>query len=995
MGEQEGAGGRYTVLGLNPGTGSCGWCLLDASSQEILGMGVHVFQAPLNPKSKVSLARERRAHYYARVNRRRTKRRLKHVLAVLEEEGLVPEGSDPSWLQSRKGELPIPRLRAEALDRRLSPRELAQLLYYYAAHRGYATGDDGSDPDGKRILTAIADNAAEFAEGPWRTVGQMLASRDRMRNRAGDYRNAVSRQMIEQEVEEVLNAQAALGSPFSPDLRARYAEAFSFAPSTAKRDAQVYARVGACVYFPDEKRAARADLSHEMLVALERLKHLRIEFDDGRSKGLPAYLIDSCMARIFSPEPEAVVTYASIRRDLASRIPGNWSFKAVPADGERRAVADPKAWKALRSGLPRNLADRLLADLDLADDVCEALTYSSSEEVLADRLADRAADLSDSDIDALLALPFRSRAFQGYGSRSRKAVGILLEALRDPDVPTLRDAEEDTGLLALRLRSRGPERSSRLPAYSSYDPSCTNPVVLRAASRMRKVVNAVSARWGVPNEIRIELGRDLKRSKRERDAIARSNREREKGNESARAAAAEAMGVAPDDVPAAVLRKVRLWREQGEIDLFTGESIDFGRMCRGRGYAQECHILPYSRTGDDGMRNRILALAKSVQDKGARSPREWLGGEGSPRWDAFTDRVRAASGLPAAKRARLLEADLAGKQDALLQRNLNDTRYMSVAFRDFLADCLLFPEEGPARRVQAVSGSATALLRRVWGLSTPAALDDDGAAGSSRRCRSASDAAVIAACSAATLVKCARYSEQRLFLPPEERELELDGTQPWQGFADQVRVARAFVIPTLMVDRGSTGEALEQTARGVRRIDSETGFAELSGMNRLAGNYQLMADGSARMVSKMAFLRLWLDPVAPPRGKRKAQGRYYAEPVYFNDIPHLSDPGRRPRHPAKGTARPLWPEIPEEALRDRPLVLHAGQLISVNGLVARYKGFMISTNQWSVESALSGEEVKGFPTIASLSAADELELVDEDAIGEVWNRLRAEGARIA
>lgn len=991
----------YYVLGLDPGTNACGWCLLDTANKKIVGLGVHEFDCPQDPKSKVSLARKRRGYHYARVNRRRTKYRAKHVLAVLKKNGLVPKGETSAWLQSRKGDVPVMRLRADAIERRLTGRELAQVLYFFALHRGYDVKRSAEEDDGKKILKAIADNQKAMDDGRYFTVGQMLEREGRMRNRDGDYRYMVSREMVLDEVEFILGCQAAMrldefGGEGSicgkDDLWQEYLDALAFERSSAKKDAADYARVGACVYFPGEKRAASANVTSEMLSALERFKHLRIVKEDGSDHALSPKQANAYVESLFSANGVGKIRYSDIRRDLD--MPSTWFFKGVDSESEKREVYEPKAWRSLVKALPQSLLEKMKRDTDFGDDVCEALTYASSEPVLVDRLVLAGDKLTNREIDALCACPYTTKVFSGYGSRSRKAIGILLDALKDDDVPTLFAAEEDTGLLALRrVSGAAPERSDKLPPYDAYDPTCTNPVVLRSVSRMRKVVNAVCARWGVPNEIHIELGRDLKRSRRERMQIAKANALRRRDNETSAKLAAQALACSPEEVPPAVLKKVALWMEQGEACAYTGAHIDFTRMCAETGYVHVSHILPYSRTGDDGAMNKVLALAKPAQDKAERSPYEWMtsGEVGAPEWEAFAARVRASK-LPVRKRQCLLEVDLSSKEDRLLARHLSDTRYMSRAFKSYLDDCLLFPGGCRRQNTLAVSGMATGLMRRIWGLNSIPVRTEDGGLDYSDKRYLAVNAAVVAACNADALKRCARYSETKLYLPPEERDAVLADTQPWKTFGAQLRALYAFVKPTRAVSRKVSGEALEQTNRGVVEVDPETGFAKLTGFGRLAGNYQVLENGTVRMVSGMAYLRLWYDPDAEPKGKRKGRGRYYAEPVYYNDIPHAEKPDYTPRYPQKGTARTCWPAVPDAARRSVPIIVFPNSVIEARGERARFKSFMISNNKWLVESldprAASHGQGCDFPTLASLCGDDRLKVITESVLGSIVGESR-------
>ena len=107
------------------------------------------------------------------------------------------------------------------------------------------------------------------------------------------------------------------------------------------------------------------------------------------------------------------------------------------------------------------------------------------------------------------------------------------------------------------------------------------------------------------------------------------------------------------------------------------------------------------------------------------------------------------------KRANYLNTDLGPETQAkFLARNLNDDRYMSVAVKNYLEDCLLFPEDGRKRHVTAVAGGATGNLRWVWGLNFGEGNIKDRADDRHH----AIDAAIIAACSESTVKKAEKRS---------------------------------------------------------------------------------------------------------------------------------------------------------------------------------------------------------------------------------------------
>lgn len=969
------------ILGLAPDIDHVGWAVIDADSHKVLGMGVHRFNPPLDPKSKVSLARKRRSFYYARINKRRTKYRAKAVLTVLRAHGLVPEGAGPEWLQSAKGERPVARLRAAGLDEPLSGRELAQVLYYLGLHRGYDPRGESTDgdADGKKMLSAIAGVQAALDAGEARTVGELMASRGRMRNRAGDYSCTATRQMIADEARALISAQEAFGTA-DGSLMGDYLDELLFTRSTAAFDAQVYSRVGCCTYFPDERRAARADVTSEMLSAIESLKHLRIAEPDGSQHGIPH---ESCMRYLdvmFSDAPikgnkECRVRYSDVLKEHG-RTEGATVKGVLPAD-LKREVYVPRAFSLMRkAGIPAALLARMRDDRAVGDAVCEALTYASSEEVLLDRLAAADIELSDAEIAAICSLPYSGKVFSGYGSRSLKAQEMLLEMMLSPEVSTLFDAEDACGLYAVRTET-SVNAGSLLPPYTVFDPTCTNPVVLRTTARMRRVVNAVIKRWGVPAEVRVILGRELKQSKKERLNAQRNNSRNRKSREELADTAASILGVSADSISGTLLRKLSLWRSQGGMDVLAGTEIDLERLCREPAYATVDYILPPARTGETGMRNSLLSLTSTAVSKGASTPVEWCssGCAGAPTLAELKERV-AESTLPYSKKSRILLEDFEGKAPAMLDRSVNDGRYASRAFRSYLEE-LMPLRDGERVRAAAVSDAAVAELRRVWGLND---LFDAS--------RSASDpaveAVVAAVCDAGTVRRCAAWRAGRLYSEPEERDELLRASEPWPSFPDVVRASAPFVIPTKMHDHGCTGEALESTNRSVVEVEEGTGYAVLTGATRKVGNYRLLADGTARVVGGMALIRIWHDPLSTAGGSRKGAGRYYFEPVYYADVPRMDDASYVPRYPVAGLAPAMWPEVPAEARGGRPIILHAGDVVRARGRAARYVSYTISGCNWKLADIVTGEPLKGFPSANSLCDDDGFEVMCEDVLGMAW-----------
>ncbi|MEE1272916.1 MAG: type II CRISPR RNA-guided endonuclease Cas9 [Olegusella sp.] len=1005
---QEMANARhYLVLGLDPGIASCGFCLLDMTDHKILEMGSHLFDAPQNPKSKQNLSVERRNARSARRNLKRTRDRQKKCLELLKQCGLSPSDADKQWLQSRKGDKPVIKLRASALDRTLTDRELAQVLYSLTGRRGYIPHgeghlDDVDDAEAGKVLAAVRENQNQMAKKGYRTVGQMLYKEGRSRNRGGDYTLCVLNSQIIDEAKIILDEQRSHGNAILTKMSNgefeqftnSYIDCLTWEKKSTKHDERVYSLVGACTYFPEEKRAAEADLSSELCRAYERFGHLVMVDADGTEHRLSAKDRARYLQILFSPVPirgnkDCKVTYATIRKDLD--LSAHVSFKGIEAERENKEEPfSPRRWRKLRAcGVPEGLLARMLEDRDLADSIGEALAYASTEESLRDKLS--SLDLSDDEINQLAVnVPFAGKLFSGYGSRSLKALHMLLDMFEDESILTLDDAERESGLQALRLADKG-HRSLNLPPYDIYDPTCNNPTVLRALGRMRRIVNAIIRIYGVPDEIHIELGKELKQSSKEKKSIAKSNLQNKKDNERIAKTIAELLGCSPDDVRGKQIRRFALREEQGCKDAYTGDSIDLMRMLTEDRYTEIDHILPYSRTCDDSRANKVLVLQKSNQDKKERTPWEWMSDDaskGAPDWEEFKARTLTNHRLSYKKRDHLLNQNLNGQEQSFIDRNLNDTRYMSVAVKDYLEKSLLFPDDGRKSHVIAVAGGATSALRHVWGLNFGA----DNTKDRSDDRHHAVDAAVIAACSQATVKKVADTSKLGHSEFKRKRESRLADTQPWPTFADEVIARREFVIPTRMANHGVTGSAFEDTIyryEGIREgKDSLAVLSKSQGKDKPravkpSGNYRLDADGGAHLYDGIAFLRFWLDAEARPKGKVK--GKWLIEPVYYADIPLIQCGRYIPKYiPAAHLARDQWVEIPESVLATDPVTVFFGDVLYVDGHIGRYSGFNINGLKLTMHSVISGESI-AFPPVSSTWSKDsEVRIIEEDVLGRCW-----------
>lgn len=980
---------RYLILGMDPGIASCGFALIDINNHEILEMGVRLFDAPLHPKTKQSLAVIRRGFRSTRRNIDRTQDRLKHCLECLKEHDVVPQDATKEYFHTIKGDRQPLNLRVDGLSRVLTSREWALVLYSLCKRRGYIPHGEGAQDkssEGGKVLSAISANKEALEAGEFRTVGEWLASLPCSRNRAGNYDKCITHEQLIDETHVLFEKQRSLGSEYaSEELEREYVEICNWERPRDEFDKRTYGLVGSCVYFPQEKRAARCTLTSELVSAYGALGNITIVLGDGGTRRLTAAERDECIGVLFAAKPIArnkacAVKFGALRKmlDLNS---GDY-FKGVPAEEEKnREVFKPNGWRTLRSALCDShcdLLEKLRSNRDLADAVMEAAAYSSSAAGLEKCL--RQLPLEEDEVKVLCDLPYSSKVLNGYGSRSKKALDLLLDCLEEPEVLSLADAEAACGLDTMRINGPQLERSERLIPYEAWigltGRTNNNPVVIRAMSQMRKVVNAVCGKWGVPNEIHVELDRELRLPQRAKDEIAKANKRNEKERERIAGQIAELLSCTPEVVSGKQIEKYRLWEEQECFDLYTGEPIEVMRLVSDDTYTQIDHILPFSRTGDNSRNNKVLVLSESNQHKREQTPYEWMtsGQPGAPSWDKFKRRVEENQALRRRKKEFLLEQDLESKEAEFLQRNVTDAAYMSREVCAYLSDCLLFPEDGMKVHVVSTTGRATAWLRRRWGLNFGATGEKDR----SDDRHHATDACVIAACSRSLVIKTAKvmkgthWSVTRGMTPEARKDARMEAlreSMPWETFADDVRTRRETVVPTRYVPRKGSGELFEQTVYsyvGRNEKGQDLGRKKGADKDKVMGNAIVSDDGkSVIKVSEMLCLRLWHDPEIKKKGK--VVGGWYADPVYKSDIPALKDGSYVPKIAKAHCGRAAWVPVPDRALVRCPIEIYLGDLVQIGENVGRFSGFNMSSVKWEFIDPLT-RDCLIVPTIGSLTS---------------------------
>ena len=761
--------GNFT-LGLDLGTNSIGWALIDFDDdqqpRELIACGSRIFQEAVEAKTGTPKNHARRAARAARKLVARRKQRRTKLLNLLVRHGLLPqdEAERNALLLDNQANNPY-QLRKRGLDEKLEPFAFGRALYHLAHRRGFQSNRKAaSDEDGK-VKTAIS---ALRTEMQGRTLGAFLADQPTQRRRYTD------RAMYAEEFEQLWGKQAT----FAPE---QLTQAFKveiknsiFFQRPLKSQKHL---VGKCTFEPTRKRAAKAILLAQRFRILQDVNHLAVKNPNTRE--FRPLTQDERNKLAEALDKQKSMTWGAVRKVVG------WNKKDSLHEGETFNMEEGKKDKLL--------GNRTACDLRGAlGDRWDALTTQQQDDLVTDLLT---IDNTDGflkrmknhwSFDSVTAEALATIELEpGYARLSAKAMRAILPHLEQGMIYS--DACKAAGYNHSNPNQRTVTDKLGLPS------NVRNPVVQKALFETRKVVNAIVRKYGKPAVIRVEMARDMKLSKRQKEELQKEQNKQKKSNELAEGILRNEFGI--QQPSRADIQKYNLWLECKEVCPYTGTTISREML-----FSPEVdieHILPYKRSLDDSYMNKTLCIATfNRQVKLDNTPYEI--GQGDPL--AYAEIFQRIKTLPFPKRRRFEQKEI--ETDKFIERQLNDTRYICVEVRDFLQQL--------GAPVEVSKGEATAKLRGRWKLNTLLSPDGSNEKNRADHRHHAIDAVVIALTNRSLFHKLSRLSAQSISLDKSR----FDVPPPWDGFYDDVYEKIDQIIISYAPARKIGGALHKETAYG-------------------------------------------------------------------------------------------------------------------------------------------------------------------------------------
>jgi CRISPR-associated endonuclease Csn1 len=811
-------------FGLDVGTNSIGWCVFETENGvpvRLQAANSRIFSGGREPVKKEPLAVGCRMARGARVRRDRIIERKQALLKKLIELGLIP--SDETERQALKLLNPY-ELRAKAVFAALTPHELGRVLMNLAQRRGFKSNrksDSKEDakktrPDLDALAKALTESGLTLGQYLWQ---ERLEKNESTRSRIGEGLYP-QRQQYEDEfkiirsTQEQHHAQVAHG-----DWNEIFDELFFQRPLRGQE-------VGYCqVYFEQhEKRAPIALPSYQKFRSAQNIANLQIISADRANKKR----LDLSQRKLLAEalQGQRTMAFSKIRKLLKLHEGETFNLES-----ERREKLEGNETAALLSD--KKYFGKTWFDLSDAEQDTIALYLLDADAPAIMQKAEQDWKLPVEQAKNLAELVPEDFP-KGYARFGHRALQELVEILTEQGISTTEAIMELRG-----KRGDNSVRREHLPYYGeilqeSMIPSpkrgdadtkqygkINNPTVHIGLNQIRKLVNELIDTYGAPDEIFLELARELKLNSKAKAELEKFQNKNQKLNDEAKQHMQES-GITPSDED---IKKYKLWKElaydvNDRCCPYSGQPINMTALWSD--VIEIEHILPEAKTFDSSMKNLTVAFKEANRLKGNRAPDDAFNVPGSPYlYQDIIDRVQRSSMSPHKKKKfdpGAMKTFTDDPKNGFIARQMTDTQYLAkVARKYLLAVC---------EQVHVLPGQLTARIRHEWGLNAMLASPDATPEKREKKNRDdhrhhAIDAIVIA-CTDRTMLQKASKASGR-----DGKNWDVHFDPPWER--DQFRRDVADVIGKAIVshkaDHGIQAKLHEDTYYGIikdeRRNDYE------------------------------------------------------------------------------------------------------------------------------------------------------------------------------
>ena len=328
--------------------------------------------------------------------------------------------------------------------------------------------------------------------------------------------------------------------------------------------------------------------------------------------------------------------------------------------------------------------------------------YSISDiEVLRETLKNKFNIIDETVIDNLCQIDFVKA---GYSNKSSRAIRKVLPYLQNG--MQYYDAKQMAGYNNITLtkeQNMARELSDRLLPIKKGE--LRQPVVEKILNQLVNLVNALMHEYGRFDEIRVELARELKQNKEERDSATKAMARNQKQNEEIAKRIQSEYGLTPTR---SRIQKYKMWEESEHICIYCGKTVSAKEFLLGFGVEVE-HIIPRSVIFDDSFANKVCSCSECNKEKNNRTAFDYMKTKSEGDFAAYIERINdlAERGkISNTKRKKLLMPASELPTD-FIERQLRESQYIAKKAKEILQTI--------CHNVYSTTGSITDFIRHLWG----------------------------------------------------------------------------------------------------------------------------------------------------------------------------------------------------------------------------------------------------------------------------------------
>lgn len=729
------------VLGLDLGVGSIGWALLqmdDDKPQQIVALGSRIVPISNDDSDQfqkgqaITKNADRTQRRTARKGYDRYQQRRTLLTEALRQRNMLPQRMDENVID-------LWHLRARAASEQISLTELGRVLYHINQKRGYkhAKADNSGDKKQTDYVKEV-NGRFEALHAMGKTLGQYFYEQLRdtavKNDKGGVYYTFRIRGLVYprkayiEEFEQIMRVQQqyypeVLTDAFIKDLRdgiifyQRPLKSCKHLVGYCEFEKKEYTRADGKKYISGPKCAPRTSPLAQLCAMWEMVNNITLT-NKNNEKFVMTLEQRQKMVDFLNEHEKMGLNDMRKILDITQKD-GWWAGKAIG-----KGLKGNSTLAQIRKALNGKYEDLLQMKLEYEDSQVDISTgeliqavspkventplfrlwhvlYSiDNEDELRKTLIKQFGITDEAVLEALCQIDFVK---PGYANKShkfiRRLLPYLMEGYQYSEACEMIGVNHSNSLTKEQNAAR--VLLEKLPLLEKN--ALRQPVIEKILNQMINVVNALRERYGEIDEIRVELARELKQSKDEREGTYKRNNENERENKTISDRLKEE-GLTPTRNR---IQRYKMWRQFDKLCPYCGETITDAEFKNGE--AEIEHIIPQSVLFDDSFSNKILAHHKCNSDKNNLTAREYMEQKGEAevtRYINLMNKAKEDGKISKTKWEHLLWRKEDIPQD-FIDRQLRQSQYIARKAVEIL--------KAGYRNVYTTSGNVTDFLRSEWG----------------------------------------------------------------------------------------------------------------------------------------------------------------------------------------------------------------------------------------------------------------------------------------